>query len=67
LRRARDTGRNACERADGYHSSIAAPARTSIDDLLAAATLRDRGLHRATDLAGGFQAWQAAELPVEPA
>jgi rhodanese-related sulfurtransferase len=24
---------------------------------LAAATLRDLGLHRATDLAGGFQAW----------
>jgi rhodanese-related sulfurtransferase len=26
---------------------------------LAAATLRDLGLHRATDLAGGFQAWMA--------
>jgi rhodanese-related sulfurtransferase len=24
---------------------------------LAAATLRELGLHRATDLAGGFQAW----------
>jgi rhodanese-related sulfurtransferase len=26
---------------------------------LAAATLRDLGLHRATDLAGGFQAWSS--------
>jgi rhodanese-related sulfurtransferase len=34
---------------------------------LAAATLHDIGLHRATDLAGGFQAWRAAGLPVEPA
>jgi rhodanese-related sulfurtransferase len=32
---------------------------------LAAASLRALGLHRATDLAGGFQAWRAAGLPVE--
>jgi rhodanese-related sulfurtransferase len=31
---------------------------------LAAACLRDLGLHRATDLEGGFLAWQAAGLPV---
>ena len=37
---------------EGYQSS------------LAAATLRDLGLG-ATDLAGGFQAWRAAGLPVE--
>ena len=30
---------------------------------LAAATLRDLGLHRATDLVGGFQAWRARERP----
>lgn len=41
--------------ADGYSSS------------LAAATLRDLGFSRATDLAGGFAAWVAASLPVEPA
>jgi rhodanese-related sulfurtransferase len=34
---------------------------------LAAASLRDLGLRRADDLAGGFQAWAAAGLPVEPA
>jgi rhodanese-related sulfurtransferase len=33
---------------------------------LAAATLQDLGLERATDLDGGFQAWRAAGLPVEP-
>jgi rhodanese-related sulfurtransferase len=31
---------------------------------LAAATLQDLGFTRATDLAGGFQAWRAAGLPV---
>lgn len=30
---------------------------------LAAAALQDLGLHRATDLAGGFVAWQLAGLP----
>ncbi len=39
--------------ADGYSSS------------LAAATLRDLGFSRATDLVGGFNAWVAAGLPVE--
>jgi len=32
---------------------------------LAAARLQDLGLHRATDLDGGFRAWRAAGLPVE--
>jgi len=41
--------------ADGYSSSIAA------------ATLRDLGFASAADLDGGFAAWQAAGLPVEPA
>jgi rhodanese-related sulfurtransferase len=31
---------------------------------LAAASLQDLGLRNATDLAGGFQAWKAAGLPV---
>ena len=31
---------------------------------LAAASLRQLGLHRATDLIGGFQAWRADGLPV---
>jgi rhodanese-related sulfurtransferase len=32
---------------------------------LAAATLRQLGFGRATDVVGGFEAWQAAGLPVE--
>lgn len=31
---------------------------------LAASALLDLGLHRATDVIGGFQAWRAAGLPV---
>ena len=34
---------------------------------LAAASLRRIGLHEATDLEGGFQAWKAAGLPTRPA
>ena len=34
---------------------------------LAAASLQQLGLPRATDLVGGFQAWRAAGLDVEPA
>jgi rhodanese-related sulfurtransferase len=40
---------------EGYQSS------------LAAANLRRLGFERATDLAGGFQAWRSAGLPVSPA
>ena len=40
---------------EGYHSS------------LAAATLQQLGFARATDLDGGFQAWRAAGLPIQPA
>jgi rhodanese-related sulfurtransferase len=37
---------------EGYASSLAAVA------------LQDLGLHRATDVIGGFRAWRAAGLPV---
>jgi rhodanese-related sulfurtransferase len=33
---------------------------------LAAATVQELGYPNATDLDGGFQAWRAAGLPVEP-
>ena len=33
---------------------------------LAAVTLRQLGFHLATDVLGGFEAWSAAGLPVEP-
>ena len=32
---------------------------------IAAATLRDLGFSRASDLAGGFEAWQVTGLPIE--
>jgi rhodanese-related sulfurtransferase len=32
---------------------------------LAAARLQSLGLHRATDVIGGFDAWRDARLPVE--
>ena len=38
----------------------------SYQSSLVAATLQELGLEDATDLAGGFQAWRGAELPVEP-
>ncbi|TMD14856.1 MAG: hypothetical protein E6I96_08510 [Chloroflexi bacterium] len=40
--------------AQGYSSS------------LAAASLQNLGLVNATDVIGGFEAWKAAGLPVEP-
>jgi rhodanese-related sulfurtransferase len=40
---------------DGYSSS------------LAAATLRELGFTRATDLVGGFNAWKSRGLPIAPA
>ncbi|MDN3021261.1 rhodanese-like domain-containing protein [Streptomyces sp. S.PB5] len=58
------------------HGSHRAPEATSHDlrvvvicnegyaSSLAADSLHRLGLHRATDLVGGFQAWRAAGLPV---
>ena len=34
--------------------------------IVAAAALQDLGLHRATDVVGGFTAWRAAGLPTAP-
>jgi rhodanese-related sulfurtransferase len=54
-RRVGDLGRQLIVMCDeGYQSS------------LAAANLRRLGFERATDLAGGFRAWRAAGMPVEP-
>jgi rhodanese-related sulfurtransferase len=40
--------------------------RQGFSSSLAAASLHDMGLHRATDVIGGFEAWRDAGLPVEP-
>lgn len=60
---------------DGSHrdARVADPGRRLIvmcdagfQSSLAAATLQELGHTDATDLDGGFQAWRAAGLPVEP-
>ena len=53
--------------ATGYDVEIIVVCRQGYSSSLAAASLRALGLHRATDLAGGFEAWQAAGLPISDA
>lgn len=53
--------------ATGHDLRIVVICNEGYASSLAAASLRDLGLHRATDLVGGFQAWKAAGLPVVPA
>jgi rhodanese-related sulfurtransferase len=43
----------------GYDQRIVLVCNEGYSSSLAAATLRQLGLHRATDLIGGFQAWLA--------
>ena len=49
--------------ADSYDLAIVVYCAEGYTSSLAAATLQDLGLHRATDLAGGLNAWLAAGLP----
>lgn len=42
---------------EGYDQRVIVVCNEGFQSSLAAATLQDLGLHRATDLAGGFQAW----------
>ena len=44
--------------ATGYDRRIIVVCNEGYSSSLAAATLRDLGLHRAADLVGGFQAWK---------
>jgi rhodanese-related sulfurtransferase len=48
----------------GYDQPIVVLCSEGYTSSLAAAVLQDLGLHRATDLAGGFKAWARAGLPV---
>jgi rhodanese-related sulfurtransferase len=52
-------------RIDGRERQLILMCNQGYQSSLAAATLHDLGLTRTTDLAGGFQAWRAAGLPVE--
>jgi rhodanese-related sulfurtransferase len=53
-------------RIDGRERQLIIMCNEGYQSSLAAATLHELGLMRTTDLAGGFQAWRAAGLPVEP-
>lgn len=50
--------------ATGHDLRIVVICNEGYASSLAAASLHQLGLHRATDLIGGFQAWKAAGLPV---
>ena len=52
---------------DGLDQRIVLVCAHGCSSSLAAGTLRVLGFSRATDLDGGFAAWQAAGLPVRPA
>jgi len=49
--------------ATGYDLEVIVTCQEGYTSSLAAASLQDLGLFRATDLQGGFVAWQAAGLP----
>ncbi|WP_433300079.1 rhodanese-like domain-containing protein [Actinoplanes sp. CA-030573] len=49
--------------ADSYDLQVIVTCQEGYTSSLAAASLQDLGLRRATDLAGGFKAWREAGLP----
>ncbi len=49
--------------ANSYDLQVIITCQEGYTSSLAAAALQDLGLSRATDLAGGFAAWEAAGLP----
>ena len=54
------------DRLDGLHRDqpVVLVCNEGYASSLAASQVRELGLHRATDLDGGFRAWKAAGLPV---
>ena len=54
------------ERFDAYEGPLIVMCQEGYSSSMAAATLQRLGFTRATDLAGGFEAWAAAGLPVAP-
>ncbi|MCX5209670.1 rhodanese-like domain-containing protein [Kitasatospora sp. NBC_00240] len=57
------TGSHRIAEAAGYDVEIVVVCSEGYASSLAAASLRELGLHRATDLDGGFVGWAAAGLP----
>jgi rhodanese-related sulfurtransferase len=58
----------ACAHHDPHLVTVAGPlvlmCAQGFQSSIAAATLQEMGIHRATDVIGGFEAWEAAGLPV---
>lgn len=57
------TGSHRIPEATGYDVEVVVVCSEGYASSLAAASLRELGLHRATDLAGGFVGWAADGLP----
>jgi len=57
-------GSHRAPEATGHDLRVVVICNEGYASSLAAASLHRLGLHRATDLVGGFQAWKAAGLPV---
>ena len=51
----------------GYDLRVIVVCSEGYTSSLAAAALQDLGISRATDMAGGFRAWQLDGLPTSPA
>ncbi|WP_251076852.1 rhodanese-like domain-containing protein [Streptomyces benahoarensis] len=60
------TGDHRAPEATGHGLHIVVICNEGYASSLAAVSLHQLGLHRATDLTGGFQAWRAAGRPVSP-
>ncbi|KOT26329.1 sulfurtransferase [Streptomyces rimosus subsp. rimosus] len=58
------TGAHRAPQATGHDLPVVVVCNEGYASSLAAVSLRQLGLYRATDLVGGFQAWRAAGLPV---
>jgi rhodanese-related sulfurtransferase len=57
-------GEHRIPEATGYDLQVVVVCRQGYSSSLAAASLRSIGLHRASDLEGGVEAWIAAGLPM---
>ncbi|MER8098731.1 rhodanese-like domain-containing protein [Kitasatospora sp. NPDC059811] len=57
------TGSHRIPEASGYDVEVIVVCSEGYASSLAAASLRELGLHRATDLDGGFVGWAASGLP----
>jgi rhodanese-related sulfurtransferase len=62
-----DPASTACLPVANYDLQVIIFCSEGYTSSLAAASLLDLGVQRATDLEGGFRAWEAAGLPVSPA